>query len=55
MRRHSCTSHNPQMFFSSLVVLPTPASLVKFSCSTWSLTSGVGDSTPIRAQVPRLM
>ena len=43
------------MFFSSRVVPPTPPSLVKLSFSTWSLTTGRGDSMPIKAQVPRLM
>src|SRR5207253_1155380 len=28
MRRHSCTSHKPVMFFSTRIVLPTPPSLV---------------------------
>ena len=43
------------MFFNSRMVPPTPPSLVKLSCSTASLTTGCGDSMPIKAQVPRLM
>ena len=43
------------MFFNSRIVSPTPPSLVKFSCSTLSLITGLGDSTPIQVQVPRLM
>ena len=35
-RRHCCTSHRPQMFFSNRVVPPTPPSLVKLRAAHFS-------------------
>src|SRR5207244_5351176 len=55
MRRHSCTSHRPMMFFKKRIVPPTPPSLVKLHFSTCSLTSGDVISAPISDQVPELI
>src|SRR5262249_6878486 len=42
-------------FFSRRIVPPTPPSLVKLHCCTFSLMSGPGSSAPISDQVPELM